>query len=79
MQQAAALLEQIDDQRVRVPHLLAREVLDLRGQETALVHRAVDVEAIFHPREVVVPAVTGGGVDDTGAGVEGDVVGQHAG
>ena len=58
--------------------LLAREALDLGQEAAALVHRAVDVEAVAHAGQVVVPAVAGGGVHDAGAGVERDVVGEHA-
>ena len=50
------------------------------GSEAArLVHRAVDVEAVAHAGQVVVPAVAGRGVHEAGAGVEGDVVAEHAG
>ena len=43
-----------------------------------LVHRAVDVEPVADAGQVVVLAVAGRGVHEAGAGVEGDVVGEHA-
>ena len=79
LDEGALLAQQLDDERVRVPHALAGEALDLGQEAAALVDRAVDVEPVADARQVVVPAVAGRRVDDAGAGVERHVVGQHAG
>ena len=77
-QQGALGAEEIDHARVGVEDLLARELRHLGQEPARLVDRAVDLEAVFHAREVVVPAVAGRGVHDAGAGVERDVLAEHA-
>ena len=79
LQEGARLAQELHDRGVRVEDLLPGEALDLGQEAPRLVHGAVDVEAVADAGEVVVPAVAGGGVDDAGAGVEGDVVGQDDG
>ncbi len=78
LDERARLAQQLDHLRVGLEDALARESLDLGHEAAALVHRAIDVEPVADARQVVVPAVAGCRVHDAGAGVEGDVVGEHA-
>ena len=79
LQEGARLAQELHDDRVRLEDLLPGEALDLGQESPRLVHGTVDVEPVADSGEVVVPPVAGGGVDDPGAGVEGDVVGQEDG
>ena len=65
----AALAQQRDDLRVRLPDGLAGEVLDVRHEAAVVVDRVVDLEPVLAPELVVLFAVTGRHVHEAGAGV----------
>jgi len=58
-------------------YLLAGEELHVFHEPAPVVHRVVDVEAESEPHHVVVLAVSGGGVDASGARFQGDVFAQE--
>ena len=74
----AALLERLLDLRVRVEHALAAEELDGVEEVARRPDRRVDLEAVLHAGVEVVGAVARRRVHRAGAGVERDVVAEHA-
>ena len=73
----AAIAQRLDDGRIGLEHLLAREQLHVVGEAAVRADRRVDLEAVLHAGEVVVRAMTGCGVDGARALFERDVVRQH--
>ena len=74
-EQRAEPLELRGDLRVRLEHALAGEVGDLGGVAPGVVDRRDDRDPLDLAGAEVVLAVPRRGVDEAGAGVEGDVVG----
>ena len=75
-QQVAGVANGRDDDGVGVEDLLAGHALDVGGEPPPVVHGAVDVETVPLPDHVVLLAVARSGVDQTRAGLEGDVVAE---
>src|SRR5688500_19760640 len=75
--QPAALVQRLLDVRVRLEHLLSAKELDRVEKMPAGTDRRVDVEAVLHPGQVVVRAMSWRGMDRARSLVERDVVGEH--
>ena len=75
--QPSALGERLDHRGVGFEHLLAGKQPHLVGEAAVRADGRVDLEAVFHARQVVVRAMAGRGVHGAGALLERDVVGQH--
>ncbi len=78
MPEPGALVQRFLDLRVGGPDLQAGEQQHVVGVVAARADRGVDVQAVADAGRVIVRAVAGRGVDDAGAGLERDVVGEHA-
>ena len=77
--QHAALLQQFDDDRIRLEDGLAFVFGQAFDEAAFVVLRRVGFEAIFLAGAKVVGAMAGRGVNDAAALVERDVIGEHAG
>ncbi len=78
VQQRTAFLEQLDDGRIGIPNLQPVVLGKAVAQDAFFIHVAGGVESVLHAGGEVFRAVRGRGVNHAGAGVHGDVVGQHA-
>src|SRR5215471_8255290 len=76
--QTASLFERLFDIWIRVEHALAAEQLDVFVEVARRSDRRVNLEAVFHAGVEVVRAMPGCRMDRTGAGIERDVVAEHA-
>ena len=76
--QARALLELLDDVRVRVEHALAAEQLDGIQKMPGGADGRENLEAVLLARVEVVGAMAGRRVDDTGARFERHIGAEHA-
>ena len=75
----AALLQQLDDDRIRFEHGLAFVFRQAFDEAAFVVLRRVGFEAVFLAGAEVVRAVAGRGVHDAAALIERHVIGEHAG
>ena len=78
VQQRAAAFDQIDNGLIGVPNALAVVFGQAVAQDAFFVDVAGGIEAVLDAGAEVFSAMRGRGVDDAGAGVHGDVVGEHA-
>ncbi len=76
VEQVAGLVQVFDDVGVGVPRLAAGPARHLVGELAGVVERRVRLEPVVHAGDVVLGAVAGRGVDQPGALLEGDVVGE---
>ncbi len=70
----AHLLQASVDPGVGFENLLAGKGAGFFGEPPLVIDRAVNFKAVFEAHLVVLTAVTGGGVDTAGAGLQGDVI-----
>ena len=75
----AALAEKLDDDRIGSEDVLALVFGQAFGIDAAVVQRSGSFEAIFLAGEEVLDAVARGGMDDSAALLERDVIGKNAG
>ena len=75
----AALLQQLDDDRIRLEYGLALVFGQAFDEAAFVILRRVGFEAVFLAGAEVVRAMARRGVDDAAALIERDVIGQHAG
>ena len=75
----AALLQQLDDDRVRFENRLALVFRQAFDESAVVILRRVGFEAVFLAGAKVVGAMAGRGVHDSAALIERDVLGEHAG
>ena len=78
VQQRAAAFDQVDDGLIGVPNALAVVFRQAVAQDAFFVDVAGGIEAVLHAGGEVFSAVRRRSVDDAGAGIHGDVVGEHA-
>ena len=73
------LLQHLDDVIVGLIYVLAGEQRRIGQIDAATVHRVVDGQVILQAEGEVLLTVAGGGVDCTGAGIQGDVLADTTG
>ena len=76
--EAPAFLQRFFNLRVCVEHALTPEELDCFQEVPSRPDRRIDLETVLHARREVVAAVARRGVHGARAGLERDVIGQHA-
>ena len=77
LQQAAILVQHLDDMRIGVEHLLARKQRRRRQESAVAAHRIFDFQAVAAAHDVVIQAMPGRGMHRARAGVESHMIAQH--